>query len=72
MAETKDKKKELPWSSYSEEQKQELENLSKGYIEFLTKCKTERESVREIIRQAEAAGYEDLEEVVRTGKKLAP
>ena len=71
MAETKDKKKELPWSSYSEEQKQELENLSKGYIEFLTKCKTERESVREIIRQAEAAGYEDLEEVVRTGKKLA-
>lgn len=72
MAETKDKKKELPWSSYSEEQKQELENLSKGYIEFLTKCKTERESVREIICQAEAAGYEDLEEVVRTGKKLAP
>ena len=72
MAEAKDKKKELPWSAYSEAEKQELEALSKGYIEFLTKCKTERESVREIIRQAEAAGYEDLEEVLRAGRKLAP
>ena len=72
MAEAKDKKKELPWSAYSEAEKQELETLSKGYIEFLTKCKTERESVREIIRQAEAAGYEDLEEVLRAGRKLAP
>ena len=72
MAETKDKKKELPWSAYSEAEKEELETLSKGYIEFLTKCKTERESVREIIRQAQAAGYEDLEEIVRSGQKLAP
>ena len=72
MAEAKDKKKELPWSAYSEAEKQELETLSKGYIEFLTKCKTERESVREIIRQAEAVGYEDLEEVLRAGRKLAP
>lgn len=72
MAEAKDKKKELPWNAYSEAEKQELEELSGGYIEFLTKCKTERESVREIIRQAEAAGYEDLEEIVRAGKKLAP
>ena len=72
MAEAKDKKKELPWSAYSEAEKQELEALSKGYVEFLTKCKTERESVREIIRQAEAAGYEDLEEVLRAGRKLAP
>ena len=72
MAETKDKKKELPWSAYSEAEKKELETLSKGYIEFLTKCKTERESVREIIRQAEAVGYEDLEEVVRSGRKIAP
>ena len=72
MAETKDKKKELPWSAYSEAEKKELEALSKGYIEFLTKCKTERESVREIIRQAQAAGYEDLEEIVRSGRKIAP
>ena len=73
MAEAKkDKKKELPWSTYSEVEKQALETLSKGYIEFLTKCKTERESVREIIRQAEAAGYEDLEKIVREGRALAP
>ena len=73
MAEAKkDKKKELPWSTYSEAEKQALETLSKGYIEFLTKCKTERESVREIIRRAEAAGYEDLEKIVREGRALAP
>ncbi len=66
-----EKEKELPWNKYSEEEKKELEALSQGYIKFLTQCKTERESVREIICQAKAAGYEDLDEILREGRKLA-
>ena len=70
MAETKDKKKELPWSAYSEAEKKELETLSKGYIEFLTKCKTERESVTEAVRLAKAAGYRDLADIIAQGLSL--
>ena len=52
------------WSQYSEKEKQELEKLNQGYREFLSKCKTERESVIEAVKQAEAAGYRDLFEAV--------
>jgi len=58
------------WNQYKEEEKQELEVLNKGYREFLSNCKTERESVAEAIRQAEAAGYRSLAEVVENGERL--
>lgn len=58
------------WNQYKEEEKQELEVLNKGYREFLSNCKTERESVAEAIRQAEAAGYRSLAEVVENGEML--
>lgn len=37
-----------------------MEKLNKAYREFLNKGKTERECVTEIVKQAEAAGYEAL------------
>ena len=54
-------KKPSVWSTYSEEDKNKLEKLSTGYIDFISTCKTERESVKETIRQAEAAGYKSLD-----------
>ena len=54
-------KKPSVWSTYSEDDKSELEKLSTGYIDFISTCKTERESVKETIRQAEAAGYKSLD-----------
>ncbi len=59
------------WSQYSEKEKQELEKLNQGYREFLSKCKTERESVIEAVKQAEAAGYRDLFEAVKSGETLS-
>ncbi len=59
------------WNQYSEEEKQELEALNRGYREFLSNCKTERESVAEAVRQAEAVGYRDLYEVIKNGGTLA-
>lgn len=51
----KDKEeKESVWSGYSKKEKKELEELNAGYRDFLTTCKTERESVIEAVRQAEA------------------
>ena len=39
------------WKAYSDEQITELEEVNKSYREFLTVGKTERECVKEIIKQ---------------------
>ncbi len=64
------KEKQSIWSQYTAEEKQELEVLGRGYIEFLSKCKTERESVAETVKQAEAAGYRNLADVLASGESL--
>lgn len=66
-----DEKKASVWSKYSQEDKVALEQINAGYREFLSNCKTERESVQEIVKQAEAAGYRNLEDVIKNKEKLA-
>ncbi|SDO79508.1 aminopeptidase [Selenomonas ruminantium] len=65
-----EEKKDSIWSQYSDKEKQELEELNQGYREFLTNCKTERESVKEAVKQAEAAGYRNLADIIKSGEKL--
>ncbi|MCF0133196.1 MAG: aminopeptidase [Blautia sp.] len=60
------------WLGYSEENLAELESVCKKYRDFLDQGKTERECVTEIIRQAEAAGYEELEAKLAGGEKIKP
>ena len=60
------------WSGYGKKEKKELEELNKGYIEFLSNCKTERESAAEAVRQAEAAGYRDLQDFIKNGETIQP
>lgn len=57
------------WKTYDEKQLGQLEALSSRYKQFLNAGKTERECAREAIRQAEAAGYINLQEVL-DGRKL--
>lgn len=52
------------WKSYTKKQLKELEKLNKDYRAFLDAGKTERECVKEIVKQAEAAGYVNLEEIL--------
>lgn len=58
------------WTTYNKKQKEELETLNKGYIDFLSTGKTERECVKEIVAQAKAAGYISLEEAAK--QDIAP
>lgn len=58
------------WTKYSEKEIEELEGLNKDYIEFLNKGKTERECIEEIVKQAEAAGYKNLDDIIKKDKKL--
>jgi aspartyl aminopeptidase len=58
------------WEIYDEKHLTALENLMEGYKNYLDTGKTERESIRESIRLAKEAGYQDLNDVIASGKKL--
>ena len=69
MADNKDKKPSI-WSKYTDSDKKSLEELNKGYIDFMSSCKTERESVDFAIEQAEKAGYKNLRDVISNRQRL--
>ena len=55
------------WLAYTEAEEKELEETAAKYRYFLDQGKTERECVAQIIREAEAAGYESLEKKLAEG-----
>ena len=58
------------WNTYGKREISELEELNSNYIDFLSDCKTERESIKETVRQAREKGYKSLEEVIEKGQPL--
>lgn len=58
------------WTTYTKKQEKELEKLCKDYREFLDEGKTERECIKRIIADAQAAGYRDLKEITDSGRKI--
>ena len=58
------------WNTYGKREISELEELNSNYIDFLSDCKTERECVKETVRQAREKGYKSLEEVIEKGQPL--
>ena len=58
------------WNTYGKREISELEELNSNYIDFLSDCKTERECVKETVRQARKKGYKSLEEVIEKGQPL--
>ena len=62
--------KDNAWLTYSKNDRKELMELSDRYIDFLSKCKTERECVREAVSMAKKAGYKDLDDIIAKGKHL--
>lgn len=58
------------WKNYDEAQLQQVMQLAEGYKQFLNAGKTERECAREVVRQAEAAGYVDLQDIIEGRKAM--
>lgn len=58
------------WENYSSKQLKELEKFNQEYREFLDNGKTERECIDTIVNTVEAAGYKELESLIREGKTL--
>ncbi|MBR2512207.1 MAG: aminopeptidase, partial [Firmicutes bacterium] len=63
-------KEKNAWTTYTAKQLKELEALCGDYRVFLDEGKTERECIRKIIADAEAAGYKDLNGIIEAGKKV--
>ncbi|MDD5922043.1 MAG: aminopeptidase [Eubacteriales bacterium] len=60
------------WEKYDRKMVEECDAFGRDYIDFLSDCKTERECADEIRKEAEAAGYTNLEQKIREGGALKP
>ncbi len=60
------------WEKYDEAQLAELEDVCRGYVEFISKNKTEREFAKAAIELAEQSGYVDLFKAFEQGNALKP
>ncbi|MCQ2548271.1 MAG: aminopeptidase, partial [Clostridia bacterium] len=58
------------WLGYDKAQLDALEELSKGYIDFLSDGKTERECTTLLVEMAKKKGYRDLNEIIANGESL--
>lgn len=65
-----EKKYEYAWNKYSKEDLEKVFELNDRYIEFMSKCKTERECINEFITLAEKAGYRNLEDIIKENGSL--
>ena len=62
--------KKNAWNQYDEAERQQLEAFALRYRHFLDTGKTERECVAEGVRQAEAAGFRSLDQLIAGGERL--
>ena len=58
------------WETYTEEDRKDLFDYGDRYKEFISRCKTERECTRDMVRIAESHGYENLEDLIDTDRRL--
>lgn len=58
------------WETYDAKQMKELEVFSKEYMEFLDNGKTERECIDMIVNRIEAAGYKELDVLLKEKSTL--
>ena len=65
-------KKENGWLSVNEEEKQNIFNFSKGYMDFLNQAKTEREFIKMARKVADENGFRDIMEfdTLKPGDKI--
>jgi len=65
-----EKEYELAWDKYSQKELKSVFALADRYIDFMSRCKTERECVEEFRSRAEKAGYKNLQDFIKEKKKL--
>lgn len=66
------KKYKYAWDKYSKKDFKALFQLSDEYKDFMSRCKTERECIKEFISRAEKSGYRNLESIINEKGTLKP
>ena len=64
--------KENAWLKYDDQGKKKIFEFSEGYKDFISDCKTERECVDEVVRQAKEEGYKDINYYIKERKEIKP
>lgn len=77
MVEKKDKQEEKEkdktcWERWDEQTREKVNVFAESYRQFLTKCKTEREVIKEAVNTAEKAGFKNLPDLdkLKPGSKI--
>lgn len=65
-------KSQSAWLTLNETELASMQALSREYINFLSDYKIEREIVQAAISYAQAAGYVNLDDYIRLGRRLQP
>lgn len=72
MADKKEKKiRQCAWEKYSDKDMKDVMSFSEDYRKFISENKTERENCDASIKEAEKAGFKNLEDYIESGKKLS-
>ena len=59
------------WNKYPEGTKrQQVMNFAADYRKFISMCKTERECVQEFVKEAQQAGFVDIEKLLQQGTQV--
>ena len=58
------------WKKYPEGEREAVFAFGEQYRKFISDCKTERECVTELVAQARAAGFEDLKDILASGRTI--
>jgi len=66
------KEYEIAWDKYSQKDLKNVFDLADRYMNFMSRCKTERECVEEFRARAENAGYKNLQDLIKQQKMLKP
>lgn len=62
--------KKNAWLKYTGDKKEEVFKFCEGYKEYMSLSKTERESIQEAIKLAEAKGYKNLKDIIKNKESL--
>lgn len=58
------------WEKYDDSGIKEIFYFNEGYKNFISKCKTERECVKETIKIVEEKGYRNLDDIIKNNENL--
>jgi len=60
------------WNKYKKEQRQVITDFAEDYKKFISECKTERECIDSVEKEAIAKGYRDLKAIIKNKETVKP